>query len=357
MLFSTHYKTLARILACSFFLLLKCPGSAFADPIFQNRLHQNKFRQNTLHHYVFFALDRDRIHDAAFLHTPAFDGAQLKYTWRELEPSKDTYDLSAIRRDLAFLTANKKKLFIQLQDMTFDPAYICIPKYLLQDAQYHGGADKQYDLPGNEEARAVPAGWGARRWDPAVQARFRKLLFVLGKEFDGKIEGINLPETAVEFGESGKLFPKGYTPTIYRDAVLRNMAALKQAFPRSVAMQYANFMPGEWLPEDDKHYLRSVYRRAEKLKVGVGGPDMIPYRLGQMKHSYPLIRAAHGIVPTGIAVQEGDYDTINPKTGKPTTIPDLLGFAKGYLKVNYVFWCTQEPFYSKKLIPLLNSAH
>lgn len=305
------------------------------------------------HQYVFFGLERERIQEVSFLKTPALEGAQLKYTWRELEPSKDTYDLSAIRHDLAFLTAHQKRLFIQLQDMTFDPAHICIPKYLLHDPQYHGGADKQYDLPGNDEKRAVPAGWGARRWDPAVRARFRKLLFVLGKEFDGKIEGINLPETAEEFGESGRLFPKGYTPAIYREAVLLNMAALKQAFPKSVTMQYANFMPGEWLPEEDKHYLRSVYQYAEKWKIGVGGPDLIPDRPGQMKHSYPLIRAAHGIVPTGIAVQEGDYDTVSPRTGKPTTIADLTSFAENYLKVDYLFWGTQEPFYSQKLIPFL----
>jgi hypothetical protein len=40
------------------------------------------------------------------------------------------------------------------------------------------------------------------------------------------------------------LFPKGFTPEAYRDAVMTNMLALKRAFPRSVAMQYANFMPG-----------------------------------------------------------------------------------------------------------------
>ena len=36
-------------------------------------------------HFVFFNRDRERIADAAFLGTKAFAGAQLKYTWRELE--------------------------------------------------------------------------------------------------------------------------------------------------------------------------------------------------------------------------------------------------------------------------------
>jgi hypothetical protein len=331
-------KTFAHLFLFCLLLLGSGYGSALADG---------------LRHYVFFNREREKIHEASFLNTKAFAGAQLKYTWRELEPTQDTYDFSAIRKDLAFLTSKGKRLFIQLQDVTFDPAYICIPKYLLNDARFHGGADKQYSIEKGEE-QAVPQGWVARRWDKAVQERFHKLLFALGKAFDGKIEGINLAETSVDFGETGRLFPKDFTPAGYRDAILANMAALKRAFPKSVTMQYANFMPGEWLSEQDRGYLRSVYQRARKLKVGVGGPDLLPYRPGQMKHAYPLLRASQGSIPTGIAVQDGNYEAKNPKTGKPMTIAELVGFARDYLKVDYIFWCTQEPFYSKNLIPFLS---
>jgi hypothetical protein len=31
----------------------------------------------------------------------------------------------------------------------------------------------------------------------------------------------------------------------------------------------------------------------------------------------------------------------------------LVEFATKQLKVNYIFWCTQEPFYSEKLLPFL----
>src|SRR5206468_1448563 len=129
----------------------------------------------------------------------------------------------------------------------------------------------------------------------------------VGKAFDGKIVGINLAETSVSFGESGKLFPKGFTPEVYRDAVITNMMALKRAFPKSVTLQYANFMPGEWLPVQDRGYLRTVYERARDLQVGVGGPDLLPYKPGQMSHCYPLIRECAGCVTTGIAVQDGNY--------------------------------------------------
>lgn len=72
-----------------------------------------------VHHYVFFNHDRERIAEAAFLQSK-FDGAQLKYTWRQLEHPKDQYDFGDIEHDLAFLQSKGKKLFIQIQDASFD---------------------------------------------------------------------------------------------------------------------------------------------------------------------------------------------------------------------------------------------
>ena len=304
------------------------------------------------HHYVFFNRDRERISDAAFLQTKAFEGAQIKYTWKQLEPAQGEYDFGDMRHDLEFLKSRGKKLFVQLQDASFDPSIVPVPRYIRTDPQYHGGADPQYEIHNDDEAHATPAGWVARRWDPAVRERFQQLLIALGKEFDGKIEGINLPETAVDFGQTGRLFPKGFTARVYRDAVLDNMTALKRAFPRSVTMQYANFILEE--NGDTNHqYLRSVYQKAVELNVGLGGPDLLPCKPGQMANSYPLLREFAGRVPIGIAVQEGNYAHVNPKTGKRVTIPELIAFGTDYLGVRYIFWCTEEPFYSRDVLPFM----
>lgn len=328
-----------RKLAWRTLLIWLCSASVIAKPV---------------HHFVFFGQDREKIKEASsFLQTKALEGAQVAYSWRQLEPEKDEYDFSAIREDLQFLTSKGKKLFVQVQDVTFSESRINVPRYLRQDAAYNGGADKQYQYKDGREEQAVVAGWAARRWDPAVQERFHKLLLTLGKEFDGRIEGVNFAETSVDFGESGRLFPKGFSFVLYRDAIITNMKALKRAFPKSVAIQYANFMPGEWRPTNDEGYLRAVYQAAKESKVGVGGPDLLPYSPGQLKSSYPLIRQAAGIVPIGIAVQDGNYDDINPKTGKRITIAELIKFATEYLQVDYIFWCTQEPYYSQGLIPFL----
>ena len=306
----------------------------------------------SVHHYVFFAQDRDRMRaDSAFLSTKELEGAQIAYTWRSLEPGKDRYDFSAIREDIAFLAAHNKKLFIQLQDVSFMKERVHVPIYLTRDTIYHGGANQQ--LVDNNEARAVGGGWMARRWDPAVQQRLSKLLLALGAEFDGRVTGINFAETSVEFGESGRLFPSGFSPERYRDAIIENLRALKRAFPKSVTLVYGNFMPGEWRPDDDKGYLRAVYDSAKAFGVGVGGPDLLPFRQGQLRGAYPLMHEASRRVPVGIAVQEGNYGEINRETGRRATIPELYRFATDYLGADYIFWFVEEPYYSREVIPFI----
>jgi hypothetical protein len=308
-----------------------------------------------LHHYVFFGMDREKLKEAkSFLETPAFEGAQVAYSWRQLEQGKDNYDFSMIREDLSFLEAHGKKLWIQIQDVMFSPRWKPVPEYILSDPQYHGGVNRQYRYKPGDEANAVQVGGGvARRWDPAVRERFQKLLVALGKEFDGRVAGINSEETAADFGESGRLFPPGFTPEIYRDAIIENMKVLKRAFPKSVSLVYANFMPGEWRPVNDRGYLRAVYHAARELTVGVGGPDLLPYKPGQMGSSYPLIREVAGRVPVGIAVQDGNSAYVNPKTGERVTIAEQIAFATEYLHADYIFWCTEEPYYSNQVVPFL----
>jgi hypothetical protein len=116
-----------------------------------------------VHHYVFFGQDREKIGQASdLLATKALEGAQVAYSWRQLEPAKDDYDFSLIREDLAFLTSKGKKLFVQFQDVTFTPSRINVPLYLQRDSQYHGGADRQYNVQDDDEEHATVEGWVAR---------------------------------------------------------------------------------------------------------------------------------------------------------------------------------------------------
>jgi len=311
--------------------------------------------QNQIKHFIFFELDRERIHDTSFLNNEHIMGAQLKYLWRELEPEENQYNLELIQNDLDFLTSKGKKLFIQLQDVTFDTTLRKpVPDYILTDKIYHGGVNIQYETSDGDKIVRVD-GYVTRRWDKHVAERFNRLLNVLGERFDGKIEGINLPETAVGFGESGKLYPEGFTPAIYRDAIMGYMTMAKKAFPISVVIQYANFMPGEWLPWDDKSYLRSLYLHAKEKGIGMGGPDIKIYKKAQMNHSYKFLKEYAESIITGVAVQDGNYEEINPKTGKRVKVEEIYDFGQNYIGLDYIFWCTQEPYFTNEVVPFLKT--
>lgn len=306
----------------------------------------------TPRHFIFFERERQRISEPAFLTNEHIAGAQLKYTWRELEPERGRYELQPLLDDLAFLEKHGKRLFVQLQDVSFSEE-VLLPEYLRTDPAFSGGAARKYDYEGDDESKAQFEGWVARRWDAAVRARFIQLLDALGKAVDGRIEGINLSETSIGFGESGRLHPAGFTYDGYVEGVKALMTAARTAFPRSTVIQYANFMPGEWLPGTDHGYLRAVYAHAESIGVGVGGPDLLPHRKGQRNHSYPLIASRRAGIPAGVAVQDGNLGEINPATGKRVTVGELYGFANDRLRLDYLFWGTQEPYYSKEILPYI----
>ncbi len=118
-------------------------------------------------------------------------------------------------------------------------------------------------------------------------------------------------------------------------------------------MGYANFMPGGFLPFQDSCYLNVVYNFAWVNHISVGGPDLLPYDPVQMANSYGFIKKSYKKVPTGIAVQDGTIDYINPNTKQKITAWEIYQFAEGYLKLSYIFWGTEQPFFSSEVLPLL----
>jgi hypothetical protein len=302
--------------------------------------------------YIFFGQDREALPTSTAIKSPFFEGAQIAYTWKILEPEKGHYDFSAIESDLDWLAKCGKRLFVQIQDVSFYEFIMNIPDYLRSDT-FGGGASRQYEFTNDNDDGALPAGWVSRRWDANVSSRYFLLLSELGKNFDGRIAGINMPETSVDFGSTGRYFPAGFSPEIYRDAIKSYMRAAKGAFKKSIVMQYANFMPGEWLPREDRGYLSSIYEYGKAIGVGLGGPDVKVNKKAQMDHSYRLLPSVSGNVVTGIAVQYGNYEESNPMTGRKVTIADIYRFCQEVLKIDYIFWSTQEPYFERDVLPYL----
>ncbi len=297
--------------------------------------------QSALHHFVFVGRDRQCIRDPEFLATKVIAGAQLKYTWKELEPERDRYALEPMLDDSAFLSQQGKKLWVQIQDVSFDKDAVPVPNYLRSDPAFCGGVAEKFESPDDDVAHEHSDGWVVRRWVPAAQEHFRKRLAAIAGRLDGGIEGINPPETAIGFGKKRAHQPDGFTPDAYAKAVQCTMSAACAVFQKSPVVQYANFMPGEWQPSDDKGYLQSVYDHAAKIGVGVGEPDLLPPRKGQQNHCLWSIAGRKAGVITALAVQDGNFDELNPKTKQRVTAVELYRYAKDELLLDILFWGTQ----------------
>ena len=273
---------------------------------------------------------------------PDIGGVQIVYNWRDLEPQKGEYDFSVIERDLAFTQSLNKKLFIQIQDRFFQPKAKNVPDYLMADPEYEGGLTPQFDNPG--ENRPVGSGWVAQQWNPAVRVRYQTLLKALAEKFDGRVFGVNLPETAIDLDP--KHSPKGFSCDAYFEGEMANLAFARQTFAKSHVVQYVNFWPCEW--ENDHNYMGRLFDYAAKNGVGLGGPDIVPYRKAQMKNSYPFFNRYKGkLALVSMAVQEPTLTYKNPETKNPFTKKEFLNFAQDYLGANVIFWSVKAPWLRK----------
>jgi hypothetical protein len=291
----------------------------------------------------FLFLDADDMSDHRdMLARPDIAGGQIIYPWRLLEPRKDQYDFSKLERDLAVAQKLHKKLWVSIGDRTFSLKWKGMPDYLADDPEYQGGTVFQYDYPGAPSGtNKTPNGTVAMQWNPAVRARYQKLLRALAARFDGAIYGIDLGETAMDANlPEGE---KGFTCDGYFDAEMENIAAARKAFHKTAVAMFANFWPCEW--NDSRHYMSRAFAYAAAHDIGAGGPDIYPFNPAQMKNSYRFLNEYRGkLRHVAMSVQEPDLDFIDAKTGKPFTKDDFTGFASDYLGADIIFWAYISPW-------------
>ncbi len=300
---------------------------------------ENISADDELSHFIFIG-GAELSEHSELLARDDFDGAQVIYTWRRLEPREGEYAFAKIERDLEIAEGLNKKLFIQIQDRFFLPENRNLPEYILTEPQYAGGLVRQKDNAG--EGQAEGSGWTGAQWNPALRARFQALLAALGERFDGRIHGINLPETAVDLTPEVQQ-ASGFTCDGYFDATMENLAAARRAFSQSHVVQYVNFWPCEW--DNSEGYMSRIFEFAEQAQVGIGGPDIIPYRRAQEKNSYQYLEAAGDRLPiVAMAVQGPTLTYTNPQTGKRFTRSEFEDYAVNQLNVDVIFWSLRTPW-------------
>ncbi|HEY4199173.1 MAG TPA: hypothetical protein VGM83_01305 [Devosiaceae bacterium] len=277
--------------------------------------------------------------DTEILKRPDIAGVQVVYNWKALEPAEGKYDFSSIEADLQLADTLKKQLVIQVQDRFFSPKARNIPDYLLAEPQYGGGLVPQFDNPG--ENKPVGSGWATMQWNPAVRARYQALLAALAARFDGKVLGINLPETSIDLDTKND--KSGFSCDAYFAAEMENLTFARAAFAKSHVVQYVNFWPCEW--DNDHNYMGRLFDYASQNDIGLGGPDIVPGRKAQMHNSYPFFNQYKGRLGlVAMAVQEPTLTYKNPKTHKPFTKDEFTAFARDYLGASIIFWSKASPW-------------
>ena len=291
----------------------------------------------------FLFLDADDMSDHRdMLARPDIAGGQIIYPWRLLEPRKDHYDFSKLEQDLALAQSLHKKLWVTIGDRTFSLKWKGMPDYLGEDPRYQGGTVFQYDYPGTKPGtNKTPNGMVAMQWNPAVRARYQKLLRALAARFDGAIYGIDLGETAMSADlPEGE---KGFTCDGYFDAEMKNITVAREAFHKTAVAMFANFWPCEW--NDDHRYMSRAFAYAATHDLGIGGPDIYPFNRAQMMNAYRFLNEYRGkLKHVAMSVQKPDLDFIDAKTGKPFTKDSFTSFARDYLGADIIFWAYTSPW-------------
>ncbi|KAL7941263.1 hypothetical protein V8C42DRAFT_360887 [Trichoderma barbatum] len=309
-------------------------AQAFATQAFAAPSHKpNSF--STLQHWLYNSELDD--HSLSLLDRPDIVGIQSLYSWKSLEPAANDYDFSKLRADYKKVLAKGKKFWIQLQDRSFNASIDHVPKYL-HTTYYNNGSAPACDGTACDTNFTIN-GWVAQQWNPRVRHRYQALLSAIAGEFDGKITGLNLPETSISVNEAAN----NYTNDGYFLGELENAGHAAKAFKKSYTVQYFNFWPDGW--NNTNNRFTDSFNFYAKHGVGVGGPDLIPDKAGQEQNSYVYIPMYHDKVPiTAVAVQEPDLKEINQSTGKPFTKEEFIDYAVNKLQVGIIFWTVESPW-------------
>lgn len=278
-------------------------------------------------HYVAITPDIE-ISQIKYLNEPSLKGVQKRYHWRVLEPEKGKYDFSKIQKDLSTLASKDKQLMVFIIDVSYWKRS-ALPDYL---AKYDSYSETD--------------GFCPIRWHPEVAERFIELGKALGREFDNhpNFEGIATQETSMGISKIGyETF--GYTHEKYSKALIETLRGLSLGLPNSNVFWYQNFL-GDF--EDGSKFLRQIADSVVDYGIILGGPDILPYRLGIKNISYPMYDDYKDKFTLFCSAQDCSYkhhknDTVLHKIETLhedgyITMEEIFKYGRDSLHLRYMIW-------------------
>lgn len=283
--------------------------------------------------------------------TTGVKGIGMPYYWRDLEPTKGSYDFTQIDADIAVCKALGVQLIIMVVMRTFtnDVAHNCAPG----DAS--GATDNtRYlnQLPYSFNYTESGGGYQISRWNTTgqnVQARYTALITQLENRYgtDPTVEGIATQETAGNFTAT-EIANTGYTPTLYYAALTFEVDLIKAAGAKLRHFGYANDMHGTGGDGFITQYYQ--YMAASNCSVG-GGPDILPDNSGLNPRVYQnyadVVANTHPTDgPLFCSVQNTSFqqgtrsllELFQWSSGTTLSSPSLPASYIKFLRLDYIFW-------------------
>lgn len=258
-----------------------------------------------------------------------FLGVKKVYTWKGLEPAENDYNFDEIAKDLQYLQAMGKRLWLEVTITRWSPTSPNTPRYMWNDPKY-GGVDPNYY--GSFQYTPGSSAWRAIIWNNNVSDRLVALYAALGERFNNEpyFEGINVGETSMEAG------PKWTSAGV--EAAFKKMAlGAKRAFPNKVVFLQPNWGPpdpvklGEWL---------------SNVGVAIGAPDTVIN--GKNPWVLDMQKQYHDNIPTGPDVQWDNYE-------RGATSAEILDYAVEKANPWYMFWEKRDPYFNSDVIPTIRN--
>lgn len=247
--------------------------------------------------------------------TDGVTGIVKRYSWRELEPKRGTYNLTEVVADLNLVASYGGYFVIMVEDKSFGGGEEALPDYLFP-----------YAMPN------ATGGHTVARWDPFVVLRYKALITAIANRVGNHpaLEGIALLESAPSVS-STQLAKFNYTPEKYRDAYIAEIRHIGTVMPTVRTFWYANFIPG------NQSYIASVVTATKAYGLVLSCPDIWPENKSLVTRMYPFFDQFQSTVTLAAQVEGVNYRQ-QKADGSYYTVQELFRYGRDKMHLDYVFW-------------------
>jgi len=178
-------------------------------------------------------------------------------------------------------------------------------------------------------------GYTLARWMPDPSWRLRQLIRAIGVRFDqhARFEGIALQETSLSMNDHA-LDLNGYTPELYREALIKHVNVANQCMPSTRMFWYMNYIPEKQI------YVANVANAIAPGGHLMGGPDWLPDAWALQRAVYPFYPQFKDKMPLFISAQYDSYKHVHRTASRTKywTPAELYASAKAQIFSDYFLW-------------------